>query len=279
MDDNIRLYLPFAKKDNDKRVVAGYATSEALDSQGEIVKLDAIKKALPDYMKFGNIREMHQWSAVGKAVQATVDESKKALYLVAKVVDENAWQKCKEGVYNGFSIGGRILKKINNEIQELTLNEISLVDRPANPSAVFSLVKMADVQKQMETKPVETDGEPKHVEIFRAGHILQLAAELVYLYGSYTSRNLDAKPITKAIDILKQLIQEELNRSTEAKKVDSNKVDDSKVLNEILKGLDKKEFPYEEIKSLAKVKKVYSKALIQENWATKYYEQLKKVIG
>ena len=246
MDDNIKLYLPFAKKDNDKRVVAGYATSEALDTQGEIVKLAARKKAIPDYMKFGNIREMHQWSAVGKAVQATIDEEKKALYLVAKVVDENAWQKCKEGVYNGFSIGGRILKKVDNEIQDLTLNEISLVDRPANPAAIFSLVKMADAQKSIDVAPVESEtGEPKHMEVFRADRILQLAAELVYLYGNYASRGIDTKQIDKAIGILKQLVQDELTRATEARKMDV-----VEMLDEVVIDLEKKKISYKERKSL-----------------------------
>lgn len=120
-------------------MVYGYASTEALDSQGEIVVKKAIEEALPDYMKFGNIREMHTTSAVGKAHEATIDD--KGLWLGVKVVDENAWQKVKEGVYNGFSIGGKIITKINDTITQLRLTEISLVDRPANPEAVFAFYK------------------------------------------------------------------------------------------------------------------------------------------
>lgn len=215
--DNLRLFLPFEKKDNDQRVVAGYATSESLDSQGEIVRIDAIKRALPEYMKYGNIREMHQWSAVGKAVQAQVDEDKKALYLVCKVVDNNAWQKVKEGVYNGFSIGGRILKKVDNEIQDLTLNEISLVDRPANPSATFSLVKFDTSNNMKKDSTGDSPEEPKNMNVYVASHILEIAKELCYMSEMYSHRNKSTGEIDKAIGILKTLAQTELNEA-DAKK-------------------------------------------------------------
>jgi hypothetical protein len=60
-------YLPFAKVDDEERMVWGYASTPALDLDNEIVKVSAIKAALPDYMQWANIREMHQPSAVGTA--------------------------------------------------------------------------------------------------------------------------------------------------------------------------------------------------------------------
>lgn len=223
MDDNIKLYLPFSKKDNDQRIVAGYATSEDLDSQGEVIKIDAIKKALPDYMKFANIREMHQPSAVGKAVKATIDETKKAMYLVAKVVDDIAWKKCKEGVYNGFSIGGHAIKMVGNQIEELILSEISLVDRPANPTAVFSLIKM-DTKKsagEMMDEAMDMHEEMKYTEVFRADRILQLTAELVYLYDNYKATGIETAEVEKAILILKDMVKKELERATGKEKVEN----------------------------------------------------------
>src|SRR5690606_20036922 len=105
--DKTQIFIPFAKKDEEKRMVYGYASTEALDSQGEVVSKNAIMNALPDYMKYGNIREMHQPSAVGKTHQASMDEQ--GLFIKVKNVDDNAWKKVKEGVYNGFSIGGRVV--------------------------------------------------------------------------------------------------------------------------------------------------------------------------
>lgn len=132
-------FVKITKVDPDKRLVEGYASTEALDSQGERVTRAAIEGALADYMRFGNIREMHQPSAVGKTQVAEMDE--KGLKISVKVVDDNAWNKVKEGVYNGFSIGGNATVKNGNVIEALDLTEISLVDRPANPEALITLFK------------------------------------------------------------------------------------------------------------------------------------------
>jgi Caudovirus prohead serine protease len=137
-----RIYLPIAKVDVAQRMVYGYASTEARDDQGEVVKRDALQSALGNYMKFGNIREMHQLSAVGKAKNAEIDE--KGLYLGAKVVDDAAWNKVVEGVYGGFSIGGKVTTRDPADYKTITglrLDEISLVDRPANPEAVFDCWK------------------------------------------------------------------------------------------------------------------------------------------
>ncbi len=137
----IRFWIPIEKIDAEKRLVYGYASTPALDLQGERVSLEAIKRALPDYMQWRNIREMHQMSAVGVAESAEVD--KKGLYIVGRIVDDEAWRKVKEGVYKGFSIGGQRLSKVGDEITELILTEISLVDRPANPECRIELFKRA----------------------------------------------------------------------------------------------------------------------------------------
>ena len=45
------IFIPFTKADEEQRMVWGYASTEALDSQGEKVSKAAIEAALPDYMK------------------------------------------------------------------------------------------------------------------------------------------------------------------------------------------------------------------------------------
>ncbi|HXP29717.1 MAG TPA: XkdF-like putative serine protease domain-containing protein [Stellaceae bacterium] len=141
----ITLYAAIEKIDREQRMVFGYASTEALDQQGEIVRLEALEAALPEYMRFANIREMHQPSAVGVAHEAAVDG--KGLWLGARVVDERAWEKVKAGVYKGFSIGGSVTARDPQNRMIITgvdLTEISLVDRPANPEAVFEMVKRAE---------------------------------------------------------------------------------------------------------------------------------------
>jgi len=136
---DVSFYTPISKVDPKQKMVFGYATTEALDSQGEIVSKKAVSAALEDYMQYANVREMHQASAVGKTKSAKLDD--KGLYIGVKVVDRDAWEKVEEGVYTGFSIGGRVTTMKGNEITQMTLSEISLVDRPANPEAKFDVFK------------------------------------------------------------------------------------------------------------------------------------------
>ncbi len=142
----MKIYFPIAKVDAERREVWGYASTEAQDDQGEIVTREALTAALGDYMKFANIREMHQLSAVGVAQEAIVDD--KGLYIGAKIVDDQAWRKVTEGVYKGYSIGGHVTERDPTDYKTITglvLNEISLVDRPANPEAVFDYWKAAGI--------------------------------------------------------------------------------------------------------------------------------------
>lgn len=137
----VNFYLPIAKVDREQRMVFGYASTPTRDIQGEVIELDAIKDALPDYMAWRNIREMHGPSAVGVTKEANVDD--KGLYIGAKIVDDDAWKKVVEEVYKGFSIGGDVTRRDGATITGLDLIEISLVDRPANPDCRIDVVKAA----------------------------------------------------------------------------------------------------------------------------------------
>lgn len=142
----MKLFANITKRDDEQRMVWGVASTESLDSQGEVVKLDAVKGAWEDYMKFANIREMHQPSAVGKCKE--YEFSDKDVTIGVKVVDDVAWKKVTEGVYTGFSIGGKAVSKMDGVITQLRLTEISLVDRPANPDALISVWKGESIEAQ-----------------------------------------------------------------------------------------------------------------------------------
>ena len=140
----MRLYGSLTKVDAEQRIVEGYASTECVDRAGEIVTKAAVEDALDGWLEFGNIRQMHQLSAVGKAIEATIDE--KGLWISAKIVDDAAWKKVIEKVYRGFSIGGKTLARDKDDrkiITKIRLDEISLVDRPANPEAVIDLWRAA----------------------------------------------------------------------------------------------------------------------------------------
>lgn len=158
-----KLYAEIAKmeaQDDGTVKVWGYASSEAVDSDGEIIAAEAMKAAIPDYMKFGAVREMHGSNAAGTAIEINVEDDGRTFF-GAHIVDPVAVTKVKTGVYKGFSIGGSVTARdeLNkSQITGLKLTEISLVDRPANPDAVFTCYK-ADKPKD-EEEAANKDDEP-----------------------------------------------------------------------------------------------------------------------
>lgn len=158
-----KLYAEIAKmeaQDDGTVKVWGYASSEAVDSDGEIIAAEAMKAAIPDYMKFGAVREMHGSNAAGTAIEINVEDDGRTFF-GAHIVDPVAVTKVKTGVYKGFSIGGSVTARdeLNkSQITGLKLTEISLVDRPANPDAVFTCFK-ADKSKD-EEEAADKDDKP-----------------------------------------------------------------------------------------------------------------------
>lgn len=149
-----RLYAEIAKteaQEDGTIKVFGYASSGVEDSDGEIITPDAMKAALPNYMKFGAVREMHDSKkAAGTALEANVQEDGRT-WFGAHVVDPIAVKKVSTGVYKGFSIGGKVVERddLNKRlIKGINLVEVSLVDRPANPEAVFTMFKAETVDGQ-----------------------------------------------------------------------------------------------------------------------------------
>jgi hypothetical protein len=160
--ENVRLSLPFAKVDKERRIVSGFASLDNLDKQGDIVTADASMKAFSKFR--GNIREMHQPLAVGKMVNFKEDryfdpETKKfysGVFVSAYVSKgaQDTWEKVLDGTLTGFSIGGRMNKwddgydeKSDSTIRiikDYDLVELSLVDSPANQFANIMSVEKVD---------------------------------------------------------------------------------------------------------------------------------------
>jgi hypothetical protein len=160
--DNVRLSMPFGKVDLERRIVSGFASLDNLDKQYDIVTTEASMEAFAKFR--GNIREMHQPSAVGKMISFKEEkyfdpESKKfykGVYVSTYISKgaQDAWEKVLDGTYTGFSIGGRMNKwddaydeKMDKQIRiikDYDLIELSLVDSPANQFASIMSVEKVD---------------------------------------------------------------------------------------------------------------------------------------
>jgi phage head maturation protease len=167
MADNFSVFIPLTKVERQADgscLISGYASTPALDLDGEIITKEAVKKALPGYWQWRNIREMHTNSAVGVAKEANMDD--KGLFLTSRIVDKAAVEKCLAGVYKGYSVGGKKLAKNGNTITEIELVEISVVDRPANPECAFTVAKSAskDAAAYLTKLPKIEKGNAKTIE-------------------------------------------------------------------------------------------------------------------
>lgn len=153
-DSPLSVFVPITKVDTERREVWGVLAEEALDKSGEILDYDRSKPHFAawsdsfakatDGKSVGNLRAMHRDIAAGKFISVNLNDADKRVEVGAKVVDDNEWAKCLEGVYTGFSIGGKYVEKWTDGDAvryEATPHEGSLVDNPCMYGATFQVVK------------------------------------------------------------------------------------------------------------------------------------------
>ncbi len=155
--DDMNIFVPITKIDAAQRLVYGVVTAEMPDARDEICDYASTK---PHYQKWsqkfagatdgrslGNLRAMHANVAAGKLVEIAFNDEAKRIEICGKVVDDAEWQKVEEGVYTGFSQGGRYLKRWPDPDQPALTRytaeplEVSLVDHPCLPEATFAVIK------------------------------------------------------------------------------------------------------------------------------------------
>ena len=162
-DSKVRVTMPLSKVDKENRIVSGFASLDNADTHDDVVLADASTRAFKRFR--GNIREMHQPIAVGRMIDfkedeyfdSTTGQFHRGIYVDVHVSKgaEDTWQKVLDGTLTGFSIGGAIIDadtqfvkdagKNIRFIKEYELDELSLVDNPANQLAnVLSIQKNAD---------------------------------------------------------------------------------------------------------------------------------------
>ncbi|MFG7180676.1 hypothetical protein ACGYQ5_14205 [Burkholderia pseudomallei] len=169
---SMKIFVPLTKVDIEKRLVYGTLAAEEPDRSQEVLDYATSKPHFEAWSSdiskategksVGNLRAMHGKVAAGKFTDLQFDDENKRIEAVAKVVDNAEWDKVLEGVYTGFSIGGKYGKTWNDNglrRYEAIPAEGSLVDYPCIPSATFKVMK-ADGSEELRkftanTEPVE----------------------------------------------------------------------------------------------------------------------------
>jgi len=163
LDKKLQIGVPFAKVNEEKRTVSGFATLDNVDRTGDVVTAEASRKAFNNFR--GNVREQHLPIAAGKVVNFRSDiffdsDSERmyeGIYVEVYVSKgaQDTWEKVLDGTLSGFSIGGNINNysdayidtegRVIRFITDYDLVELSLVDSPANHLCnVFSVIKSED---------------------------------------------------------------------------------------------------------------------------------------
>jgi len=129
-------------------VVVGKATGPDLDLDKQICDPEWLGKAMPTWFSTGaNIREQH--SSIAAGVGTELEQSGDSWMVTSLVVDPVSAMKVEKKVLKGYSIGISNPKVIKDaaapggRIVGGDIVEVSLVDRPCNPTAMLSLAKAA----------------------------------------------------------------------------------------------------------------------------------------
>jgi len=215
----LNLFVPLTKVDEENRLVYGQVAAEVVDRAGETMDYATSKVNFQKWsdqvhsssggMSKGNLRGMHGKVAAGKLTDLTFNDDEKVIECVSKVVDDNEWQKVLEGVYTGFSMGGRYEKRWDLEKGDGTKekrytalpSEVSLVDVPCIPTAMFYEVIKSDGSSEMRKfasaedgadEPLAKGGAPMNVEFNPTNdQILPVAQELAKAAGKPETAWLD----------------------------------------------------------------------------------------
>jgi hypothetical protein len=155
--DDMKIFVPITKIDAARRLVYGVVTAEKPDASGEVCDYASTKPlyqqwsqkfaSATDGKSLGNLRAMHGHVAAGKLIEIAFNDEEKQVEICGKVIDDAEWQKVEEGVYTGFSQGGRYLKRWSDPNERSLTRytaeplEVSLVDHPCLPEATFAVIK------------------------------------------------------------------------------------------------------------------------------------------
>lgn len=144
-------FLPITKaekRDDGTLSVVGKATGPDLDLDEQVCDPKWLAKAMPAWFESGaNVREMHQPIAAG--VGEVLEQDGDDWVLRSLVVDPGSVKKTEAKVLTGYSVGIRSPKIVKDaaapggRIVGGQIFEVSLVDRPANPTCKLSLSKAA----------------------------------------------------------------------------------------------------------------------------------------
>ena len=157
---------------NGELFIAGYASVDMVDKQGDRIPSEALKKAFGKFMDnkaFRNVQLAHSGIQVGEVVADHTDSQGRmwksevddhGLFVVCKIRSDiqkarEVQKQIRDGDLRAFSIGGQALFRVSKhtpehgnhrEITELELHEVTLCKKGINPEARYTILKMDETE-------------------------------------------------------------------------------------------------------------------------------------
>ncbi len=161
--------VKFDKTPDGDLLVYGKAAGPDLDLDGERCDPKWLRKAVPDWFEWGNVREQHTSIAAGVGVE--IDERGDDWHIKALITDRNTAHKVETGTLKGWSLGAIGVRSYKDAQGQTWLTdgkivEFSLVDRPCNPTTTLDIA----------TKSASGDGDWQPVPV--AGEVIAKAVKL-----------------------------------------------------------------------------------------------------
>lgn len=151
----------------DDLVVAGYASVEMVDKQGDLITRGALKDAFAGFMKaegFRNVQLAHSNIQVGTVIPSYTDSNGRVwksevddtgMFVVIKLRGDiekarEVASEIRKGNLRSFSIGGQAFERVNKsdatrgdyrEIRRMELHEVTICEKGINPEAQFRILK------------------------------------------------------------------------------------------------------------------------------------------
>ena len=148
-------------------VVAGYASVEMVDKQGDLITRAALKDAFGGFMKaegFRNVQLAHSNIQVGTVIPSYTDSNGRlwksevddtGMFVVIKLRGDiekarEVASEIRKGNLRSFSIGGQAFERVNKsdqtrgdyrEIRRMELHEVTICEKGINPEAQFRILK------------------------------------------------------------------------------------------------------------------------------------------
>tara|TARA_R110001632_G_scaffold12717_11_gene44066 strand:- start:984 stop:2384 length:1401 start_codon:yes stop_codon:yes gene_type:complete len=167
----------------DDLVVAGYASVEMVDKQGDLITRGALKDAFGGFMKaeaFRNVQLAHSNIQVGTVIPSYTDSNGRVwksevddtgMFVVIQLRGDiekarEVASEIRKGNLRSFSIGGQAFERVNKsdatrgdyrEIRRMELHEVTICEKGINPEAQFRILKedtgdtMTDPMSELQT--------------------------------------------------------------------------------------------------------------------------------